>query len=471
MFIKRKEEDIDTILRRVKKYEDKNKLDDAIVELQRAIQLNGKDGNLYNQLGDLFIRTGSSDEAIVAYRKGVKTFRRDSFSRNALALCKKILRCDPHTVDVYYDVGDLLLELDEKTEAMIYFFKYIDRRRGELNVNEVVRTLEHIEEIGIPDIDVQKRVYDTYIAIGRDDHAKKYLPLLKKTGVRVAKETSHVAVTPTPEKQTTKTREVPLKKPVTPTTHGPSTIEETEQYNRILERLEEVVTKLQETVRLDQIATTLKNSIASLSNQHKKVSEEQNKAIGLLQKGISLNIDTLHKSVKSNTEALRKSIEEFSDGSAKDRKEYIVLLSNLKGELTKVSKAQESVVQQLGAQLEKAGEHFSSATRDVTREAKEIVCAHKEATAALASEVEKMLSAHEQATEQVCFKLDEHKESNASLAENTEEMKARIQEISECFMDFVAAQRLMQSKQGRFAKTMLIAAGVIAALLAVSIIV
>ncbi len=471
MFIKRKEEDVDTILKRVKKYEDRNKLDDAIVELQRAIQLNGKDGNLYNQLGDLFIRTGSSDEAIAAYRKGVNAFRRDSFSRNALALCKKILRCDPTTVDVYYDIGDLLLELDEKTEAMIYFFKYIDRRRGELNIDEVVRTLEHIEEIGIPDIDVQKRVYDTYMAVGRDDQAKRYLPMLTKTGVRVAKETSHVAVTPTDEKKTNKKPTVRPTRPVTLTTHGPSTIEETEQYNRILERLEEVVTKLQETVRLDQIATTLKNSIMSLSNQHKKVSEEQNKAIGLLQKGISLNIDTLHKSVKSNTEALRKSIEEFSEGSANDRKKYVVLLTNLKGELTKVSKAQDAVVQQLGAQLEKAGEHFSNASKDVTHEAKKIVSAQKEATAALVSEVEKMLSAHEQATEQVCFNLNEQKECNASLAENTEEMKARIQEISECFMDFVAAQRLLQSKQGRFAKMTLIAAGLIAALLAVSIIV
>ena len=469
MFIKKKEDDINTVLKRAKKFEEKNKLDDAIVELQRAIQLNGKDGNLYNQLGDLLIRTGSTDDAVNAYRKGVKAYRRETFPRNALALCKKIARCDPYDVDVYFDMGDLSIELDEKSEAMIYFFKYIDKRRNELNIDEVVRTLQHIEETGITDIDVQQRIYETYVAIGRDDQAQKYLPSVRKTGVTVAQGTTHVAARPTEEKRTTETsvsaRPAAHK---TPSAQKPLQ-DNAAQFDAMVKRLEAVVAQLQETVRLDQIAATLKNAIEGLSHTHDKSSDEQKKTIGLLQKSFALNIDTLQKSIRMSTGALQKSIDNFNDGSTKDRKKHVALLTNLKSQLESISKAQDSVVQQLGEKLENAGMHFTAASKVVISEVGKVLAGQKEANTTVAQEIEKILAAHEQATEHVCFKLDEHKECNSSLAENAEEMKARMQEISECFMDFVAAQKCMQNKQRYLAKIALIAAGVITALLAVSI--
>jgi tetratricopeptide (TPR) repeat protein len=469
MFIKRKEDDINAILKRAKKFEEKNKLDDAIVEVQRAIQLNGKDGNLYNQLGDLYIRTGSTDEAVHAYRKGVKAYRRETFPRNALALCKKIARCDPYDIDVYYDMGDLSLELDEKSEAMIYFFKYIDKRKNELNIDEVVRTLEHIEETGITDIDVQKRIYETYVAVGRDDQAQKYLPSMRKAGVTVAPGTTHVAARPTVEKVSKPKKGKGQSTSAQTRTADQPKQNSAAQLDAMVKRLEAVVAQLQETVRLDQIAATLKNGIEGLSQTHDKASGEQKRTISLLQKSFALNIDTLQKSIKKNTEALQKSIDSFNDGSAKDRKKHVALLTNLKVQLENMSKTQDSVVEHLGEKLESAGAQFTNASKIVINEVKKVLSGQKEANETVAQEIEKILSAHEQATEHVCFKLDEHKECNSSLAENAEEMKARIQEISQCFMDFVAAQKCMQTKQRHFAKMVLIGTGVIAALLALSI--
>jgi len=402
MFIKKREDDINAVLKRVKKFEEKNKLDDAIVELQRAIQLNGKDGNLYNQLGDLFLRTGSTDEAVNAYRQGVRAYRRETFPRNALALCKKIARCDPRDVDVYYDMGDLSLELDEKSEAN--------------------------------------------------------LPSLRTTGVTVAPGTTHVAARPTEGEsaikqpasvQSTVQKTLPSQKP------GPDSAA---QFDAMVKRLEAVIAQLQETVRLDQIAATLKNAIEDLSHTHGKASDEQRKTIGLLQKSFALNIDTLQKSINS-----------FTDSSTKDRKKHVVLLTNLKSQLESIGKVQDAVVQQLGEKMENAGKHFTAASRAVVSEVNKVVAKQSETNSAVAQEVEKLLTGHEQATKHICSKLDEHKEYNRSLAENTEEVKARVQEISQCLMDFIAAQKCMQHKQQNFAKMVLAVAGAIAALLAVSI--
>ena len=43
-------------------------------------------GNLHNRLGDLYLKIGNKEDAVINFRKGVDVFRKDNFLRNALAL-------------------------------------------------------------------------------------------------------------------------------------------------------------------------------------------------------------------------------------------------------------------------------------------------------------------------------------------------------------------------------------------------
>ena len=100
MFADGKDKDINKILRHVSDLEEKGDVSEAIKELNKAIDLDPQDGNLFNRLGDLCVKNKDTKEATEAYKKGILAYKKDDYFRNAITLCKKIMRHDPDNLEV-----------------------------------------------------------------------------------------------------------------------------------------------------------------------------------------------------------------------------------------------------------------------------------------------------------------------------------------------------------------------------------
>ena len=59
-----------TILANAQKYTARGQIDKAIVEWQKLIHETPNDANIYNTIGDLYLRNNSIQEAVSAYLKG-----------------------------------------------------------------------------------------------------------------------------------------------------------------------------------------------------------------------------------------------------------------------------------------------------------------------------------------------------------------------------------------------------------------
>ena len=132
------------VLKRATEFEERGKTDQAIKEFYKAIKMSPKDGNLYNRLGDLFVRNERVDEALDTYRKGVDAYRKDNFARNALALCKKIMRHDPGNLEIPFTIAELLVELDEKSDAVMYFLTYVEKHLAQKHEKEGLNGIDDI---------------------------------------------------------------------------------------------------------------------------------------------------------------------------------------------------------------------------------------------------------------------------------------------------------------------------------------
>ena len=163
MISARKEYAIGQLLKKANDLEIKNKIMEAAEEVKKAIELNPGDGNLYNRLGDLYLKSGNKEESVRHFRKGVEAFRRENFPRNALALGKKILRHDPNGFDMYYTIADVLVELDEKQDAAEYMFEYIEKQREQNRNKEVLNALEYVKTLELKDERIDLRI-DEYRA-------------------------------------------------------------------------------------------------------------------------------------------------------------------------------------------------------------------------------------------------------------------------------------------------------------------
>lgn len=407
MVIKGKSDSINKILARASELEANGKINKAIEELQKAIKDNVKDGNLYNRLGDLYVKSNKTKESIDAYKKSVEAFRNDTFYRNALALCKKILRYDPGNIETYLTTAELLVDLDEKSDALIYFFEYIEKQLAENNIEEVLKTLKYVEKQNGLDGKMIKKITETYKTIGKDDLVKKFAAHITKDSVvqKEMKVSKTASSTQKLKKEPVAEKDIGFKN---------DTIKFDKEEKRLKDNIahldvavndiESAISQLRKAIRLDEVIIALDKSLTTLSNEHKK-------AIALLQKSLSLNLETLQKSIK-----------ELGQGSEKNTKSLDTLLNNLNKALEISSKNQASFTRKIDDNFENLSNNFNSTTTNALKE------------------IKSALSDQRKGTDDICRRLEETKDCNVSLLKVSEETQSTLQKINNSIFKFILAE-------------------------------
>ena len=409
------------IFKNVTDYESKGKFKEAIAEIQKAIKINPRDGNIFNRLGDLYVRHNRQPEAIESYKKGIEAYRDDNFYRNALALCKKVLKYDPGNTDIYPIIAKLLVDLDEKSDALIYLFEYIERQKKNNNDKEILKTIDYIKALNIKDPKIIERLNDIYKNIGRAD------AVVKVPEPPSREETANV--THIPEVDLSEIRREPVVQETSPSRHESATIrEEIVELDREENRLKDDLTILDESVktiqrtvvemrkaiRIDEVIIALDKSLLTLT-------EQQKKSILNLQQSLSLNLDTLQKSVREMHQGVHKS------GKNLDQR-----FINLTAALGSLSKNQAFLAQEITGSLGKLGENFKTATtRGIT-------------------EIKDLLAVYQDSTRNMCDTMDETKDCNMALLKSFNEMRTSVQMINDSLTKFVLAQESGVKKQRRF---------------------
>ncbi|HEC79343.1 MAG TPA: hypothetical protein ENI34_09455 [candidate division WOR-3 bacterium] len=420
------------ILMRVSELESKGKIKQAIKELQKCVKSNIKDGTLYNRLGDFYIKENDVKSAINTYKQGVEAFREDTFFRNALALCKKILRYDPGNIEIYWDIAGLLLDLDEKSDALIYYFAYIDKQLAQRNEEAVLKAIDKIKEIGIFDGKVIKKINETYKTLGRNDLLKKFAKQILKEDVRediiLEEIKEETAKPPKPKKEAAKEKTVPRKKTVESVKEEKRLKDDVKQLDSLVRNVEAAIFQLRKTMRLDEVIVALENSLTALS-------DEQKEMLLLLQKSISHNLD-----------ALQKSIQTIYRGSEKNIEELKPLLSDLRKALTGLSKNQASLAQATNQRLEDLNSVLNSTAENTVEQIREVMLRYQKAT------------------EDMCRKLEETKGCSISLVEFSKEMKLAVLKMNDSLIRFIMTQEVKERKQAKYFLTLIIITAVICGL-------
>jgi len=87
--------DKSTVLKKAQLYTAKGQIDKAIEEWQKLIQETPNDGNIFNTIGDLYLRKNDITSAVSTYLRAGDVFNAAGFSLKTIAVYKKILKIDP----------------------------------------------------------------------------------------------------------------------------------------------------------------------------------------------------------------------------------------------------------------------------------------------------------------------------------------------------------------------------------------
>jgi len=114
------------IRQKAQEFLSKGQTDKAIQEYRRLISIESKNPNLYNELGDIFLRAADKAQAVQNFEKAAVIYEKVALYNNAVAVCKKILRIEPEKVETVYKLAELRAKQKLEGEAVAYFAQYTE---------------------------------------------------------------------------------------------------------------------------------------------------------------------------------------------------------------------------------------------------------------------------------------------------------------------------------------------------------
>jgi tetratricopeptide (TPR) repeat protein len=196
-------QDKSAIINAAQKLASKGQIDKAIAEWEKLI-VNSKDGNVYNTIGDLYLKKGSETEAIVSFTKAAEIFKKDGFYPKAIALYKKILNIVPNDVNSMISLGKLNDDKGLTGSAIDYYFKAAEIYHREGSTENATTVVERILQLEPTDAETRKKIAYLYFRLGlRKRAANEYASiaddLLKKNDLEQAEEMCNQAIEFDPE--------------------------------------------------------------------------------------------------------------------------------------------------------------------------------------------------------------------------------------------------------------------------------
>ncbi|MGD1049201.1 MAG: tetratricopeptide repeat protein [Candidatus Krumholzibacteriaceae bacterium] len=114
------------IRQKAQEFLSKGQTEKAIQEYRRLISIESRNPNLYNELGDIYLRSNDKSQAVQNFEKAAVIYEKVALYNNAVAVCKKILRIEPEKAETIFKLGELRAKQKLTGEAVTYFTQYVE---------------------------------------------------------------------------------------------------------------------------------------------------------------------------------------------------------------------------------------------------------------------------------------------------------------------------------------------------------
>lgn len=158
------------IIREAQKYLSRGQIDRAIEEWEKLIK-DQPDGNVYNTIGDLYLKKGDRKSAIEYYHRSASFFRTEGFSLKALALYKKIINLNVSDAKALIALGELSEEKGLATDATKYYLAATDALLKENKKNEIVDIYKRIISLSPTNIALREKIAGLFLREGLTNDA------------------------------------------------------------------------------------------------------------------------------------------------------------------------------------------------------------------------------------------------------------------------------------------------------------
>jgi len=177
--------DIEALKEQARRHEQKEEWSKALDQYKKAIAKLESDDQpdiqLYNRVGDLYVRVGNLDAAVEAYNRSVDLYLEAELPNNAIAVCKKIIRNVPNRHVAYLRMGQIRAQQGFLPDARTNFLTYAERMQQAGDLDESFRALVEFCDLAPDDVDVRMAVAEQMASHDRTDDAVEQLSVAYRT--------------------------------------------------------------------------------------------------------------------------------------------------------------------------------------------------------------------------------------------------------------------------------------------------
>jgi tetratricopeptide (TPR) repeat protein len=158
--------DKSTVIQNAQKYTAKGQIEKAIEEWQKLIAETPNDGNIYNTIGDLYLKNNTSKEAIEAYLKAADAYNKAGFALKTIAVYKKVIKIDPKHMEAYVKLADLHAERGLTGNAIEDYMKVAKHYAKEGKVRDSLDIYRKIANLDPTNVNIQLKLAELCLKEG-----------------------------------------------------------------------------------------------------------------------------------------------------------------------------------------------------------------------------------------------------------------------------------------------------------------
>ena len=114
------------IKRRAQQLVAKGQIDAALAEFDKLFESGDKDPYDFILVADLLAKRGAMQEAVRRYRQAIAEYTKAELFKNAIAVCKKILRISKEDLEIHRSLGDLYAKEGLHGDAQIHYLEFAE---------------------------------------------------------------------------------------------------------------------------------------------------------------------------------------------------------------------------------------------------------------------------------------------------------------------------------------------------------
>jgi len=175
---------VEALKEQARRHEQKEEWQKALDQYKKAIEKLAEDDQpdigLYNRVGDLSVRVGNLDSAVIHYEQAVDLYVEAYLPNNAIAICKKVIRNLPDRHSIYLKMGQVRAQQGFLPDARTNFLTYAERMQQDGDLDESFRALVEFCDLAPDDVDVRLAVADQMASHERAEEAVEQLSIAYK---------------------------------------------------------------------------------------------------------------------------------------------------------------------------------------------------------------------------------------------------------------------------------------------------